>query len=96
MFGWTPRGLCHLAFCDGDESAKIAALQADWPAAGFVRDDTGAANLAARVFPTAPQAGRLHLLLKGTNFQVKVWEALLRIPPAYSSSWRIVVPNATS
>jgi AraC family transcriptional regulator of adaptative response/methylated-DNA-[protein]-cysteine methyltransferase len=26
--------------------------------------------------------GRLHLLLKGTNFQIKVWEALLKIPPA--------------
>lgn len=82
LFGWTPRGLCHLAFCDGDESAKIAALQADWPAAHFIHDKAGTAQLAARVFPTAPQAGRLHLLLRGTNFQVKVWEALLRIPPA--------------
>ncbi|MBI5108317.1 MAG: methylated-DNA--[protein]-cysteine S-methyltransferase [Rhodocyclales bacterium] len=82
LFGWTPRGLCHLAFCDGDEAAKLATLQADWPAANFVHDDVGAAQLAARVFPTTPQAGRLHLLLKGTNFQVKVWEALLRIPPA--------------
>jgi AraC family transcriptional regulator of adaptative response/methylated-DNA-[protein]-cysteine methyltransferase len=82
LFAWTPRGLCHLAFCDGDEAAQLAALQADWPAASLVHDAVGAAQLAARVFPTAPQAGRLHLLLKGTNFQVKVWEALLRIPPA--------------
>lgn len=82
LFGWTPRGLCHLAFCDGDEAAKLATLRADWPAANFIHDAGGAAQLAARVFPAAPQPGRLHLLLKGTNFQVKVWEALLRIPPA--------------
>lgn len=85
LFGWTPRGLCHLAFCDGDEVAKLATLatlRADWPAAKFLSDDAGAAQLAARVFPAAPQAGRLHLLLRGTNFQIKVWEALLRIPPA--------------
>lgn len=82
LLAWTPRGLCHLAFCDGDEATKLAALKADWPAANFRRDTAGAAQLAARVFPAAPQAGRLHLLLKGTNFQIKVWEALLRIPPA--------------
>lgn len=82
LFAWTPRGLCHLAFCDNDEAVQIAALKADWPAANFLHDDAGAAHLAARVFPTAPQAERLHLLLKGTNFQLKVWEALLRIPPA--------------
>jgi AraC family transcriptional regulator of adaptative response/methylated-DNA-[protein]-cysteine methyltransferase len=82
LFAWTPRGLCHLAFCDGDEAARIAALKADWPAASYAGDDAGAAQLAARVFPSAPQTGRLHLLLKGTNFQLKVWEALLRIPPA--------------
>ena len=34
-----------------------------------------------QVFPATPQPGRLHLLLRGTNFQLKVWEALLRLPP---------------
>ena len=82
LFGWTPRGLCHLAFCDDDAEAELAALKADWPAASFVLDNDGAVALATRVFPAVPQPGRMHLLLKGTNFQVKVWEALLRVPPA--------------
>jgi AraC family transcriptional regulator of adaptative response/methylated-DNA-[protein]-cysteine methyltransferase len=82
LFGWTPRGLCHLAFCDGDAAAGLAALQTDWPAANFVRDDAGATTLAGRVFPAVPVPGKLHLLLRGTNFQIKVWEALLKIPPA--------------
>lgn len=99
LFGWTPRGLCHLAFCDGNAGAMLDLLRRDWPAANFMRDDAGAKALATRVFPTAPQAGRLHLLLKGTNFQIKVWEALLQIPPAALVSYgqlagRLGRPNA--
>ena len=82
LFGWTPRGLCHLVFCDGDDDAGLATLRQDWPAANFVHDDAGAAELTIRIFPSAPTPGRLHLLLRGTNFQIKVWEALLKIPPA--------------
>lgn len=82
LFGWTARGICHLAFCDDDHEARIDALRDDWPAARPRRDDEAARALAARVFPAAPAPGRLHLLLRGTNFQIKVWEALLRTPPA--------------
>lgn len=82
LLGWTPRGLCHLAFCDGDEEVKLADLRRDWPAASFVGDDAGADDLATRIFPATPTPGKLHLLLRGTNFQIKVWEALLKIPPA--------------
>jgi AraC family transcriptional regulator of adaptative response/methylated-DNA-[protein]-cysteine methyltransferase len=78
LFAWTPRGLHHLAFIDGDIEAKLAALRQDWPAANFVRDEAGAVELATRIFPSTPAPGRLHLLLRGTNFQIKVWEALLR------------------
>jgi len=82
LFGWTARGVCHLAFCDADRAAQLDTLQRLWPAADFLRDDAAAAALAARVFPAAPAPGKLHLLLRGTNFQIKVWEALLKIPPA--------------
>jgi len=82
LFGWTSRGVCHLAFCDADRAAQVDTLQRLWPAADFIRDDAAAAALAARVFPAAPAPGKLHLLLRGTNFQIKVWEALLKIPPA--------------
>ena len=82
LLGWTARGVCHLAFCDDDHAAKLEILHKDWPAANFVRDDEAARALAARIFPAAPTPGKLHLLLRGTNFQIKVWEALLKIPPA--------------
>jgi AraC family transcriptional regulator of adaptative response/methylated-DNA-[protein]-cysteine methyltransferase len=87
LFGWTPRGLCHLAFMDDDADARLATLRRDWPAANFVGDDAGAVELATRIFPTTPTPGKLHLLLRGTNFQIKVWEALLKIPPATQVSY---------
>lgn len=79
LFGWTARGICHLAFGD-DPAAAVATLRRDWPAAELRRDDAAAQALAARVFTATPEPGRLHLLLRGTNFQIKVWEALLRVP----------------
>ena len=82
LFGWTGRGLCHLAFCDDDHATKLGILRKDWPAADLLRDVVAARVLAARIFPVAPAPGKLHLLLRGTNFQIKVWEALLKIPPA--------------
>lgn len=88
LLGWTSRGVCHLVFCDGDRDAQLALLETRWPAARRMHDDAGAEALAVRVFPSAPRPGRLHLVLKGTNFQIKVWEALLRIPPATLVSYR--------
>lgn len=76
LIAWTPRGVCHLAF-DDDERA----LCARWPAARMARDDGEAERLTTLIFPATPRPGALHLLLHGTNFQLKVWEALLTIPP---------------
>lgn len=58
-------------------------LKGRWPAARVVRDDEGTGDLAGRAFGplTGEEAGPpLPLHLKGTNFQVQVWKALLRIP----------------
>lgn len=82
LIGWTPRGICHLAFCGDDPAADEARLAACWPAAERVGDDATAAQLAARIFPTDAEPGRLHLVLRGTNFQIKVWEALVGVEPS--------------
>jgi AraC family transcriptional regulator of adaptative response/methylated-DNA-[protein]-cysteine methyltransferase len=81
LVGWTGRGICHLAFCSGNEPALLAELAGLWPRATLQRDDGEAAGMLARVFPATTPAAPLHLLLRGTNFQLKVWEALLRCPP---------------
>lgn len=87
LLGWTARGVCYFEFHDGEIGIKQRALQAHWPAARLVQDDAHAVRLSAQIFPAVPQPGKLHLVLRGTNFQLKVWEALLRIAPAQRVSY---------
>lgn len=79
LLGWTPRGICNLIFCDHDRDQKLRAFSEEWPAAKLVRDDEAVSRLCERIFSAGPETGKLHLLLRGTNFQIKVWEALLNI-----------------
>jgi AraC family transcriptional regulator of adaptative response/methylated-DNA-[protein]-cysteine methyltransferase len=74
----TERGVCALRFGDG-----LAEERARWPAAEFVRDDAATAEVAARAFA----GGAISLDLHGTNFQIRVWEALLRIPTGSVTSY---------
>lgn len=84
LLGEGPRGICYLGFIDDAGRAQgEAAFRRAWPAADYVRDDPAAAALAARVFQRArPEAGRpkLRTFVSGSAFQVRVWNALLRIP----------------
>jgi AraC family transcriptional regulator of adaptative response/methylated-DNA-[protein]-cysteine methyltransferase len=81
------RGITGLAFVEPDEAgAALEELSVPYARARFVEDDREIERLAARIFApltgkTATEAGPLRLFLSGTPFQLKVWEALLRIPP---------------
>ena len=79
----TPRGICHLAFTQPISRAEaLARLRHDWGGAELVADQAGTRLAAAKAFPppgSAPSPG-LALHVKGTNFQLKVWRALLEIP----------------
>ena len=83
----TERGICALRFVEAEgQAAALAALQVEWPGAQFVAAPQGTAVLVSRLFAGGDDGGRggerpFHLLLRGTNFQVQVWQALLRIPP---------------
>jgi AraC family transcriptional regulator of adaptative response/methylated-DNA-[protein]-cysteine methyltransferase len=84
LVGQSPRGICHFSFVDpGNLDAAFTALQADWPNARLHRDDSIAARLSARIFPKG-RNGRapapLRVLVHGTAFQVRVWQALLKVP----------------
>lgn len=79
----TARGICGLHFLDdGDWTAAVEQLHRQWPAATLREDPQATAPLMARIFASDPAGAKppLSLLVKGTNFQVKVWSALLRIP----------------
>lgn len=79
LIGWTPRGVCKLAFCDQSSDVLLMELQTEWLAANLRRDDKAAEKMSERIFNDKPGQGKLRLLLRGTNFQIKVWEALLNI-----------------
>ncbi len=78
----TDRGVCALSFVDDDAADAVEELHRHWPAAHLLEEPTVTAPMAARIFETLPTAGDpIPLLLKGTNYQIRVWEALLRVPP---------------
>ena len=65
----------------------VAELAAHWPEALLAPDNEHAEQLLRKIFPEKPTRGKIHLVLRGTNFQLQVWAALLRIPPANISTY---------
>lgn len=90
----TDRGICALHFvaAEGCEAA-LAGLRARWAEATLVERPAATQSLIDAIFAapreTAAQAGAplLPIFLRGTNFQIKVWEALLNIPSGYALSY---------
>ncbi|TPW27979.1 bifunctional helix-turn-helix domain-containing protein/methylated-DNA--[protein]-cysteine S-methyltransferase [Pararhizobium mangrovi] len=79
----TDRGLAGIAFCDGDEEeSAFEDMARRWPKAAYVRDDAKTAPYASRVFdPGRWRADEpLRVVMIGSDFQIRVWEALLDIP----------------
>lgn len=87
--GETERGICLLAFL-GDENADPAGAWLRFPKAEWSRDDRWAAERIAEVFvpPVSVRSGSpLRAWVRGSAFQVKVWRALLTIPPGALSTY---------
>jgi AraC family transcriptional regulator of adaptative response/methylated-DNA-[protein]-cysteine methyltransferase len=106
LIGVTDRGICGLSFVvDGDRAGAMTELESHWPGATFVEDSHGTQLTVRKVFAawsrgqplqTAAEGATdiaptpLSLLVRGTNFQVRVWEALLRIPPGAVATYEDV------
>ena len=91
LLGATERGVCWLSFVTGDETTAMEEFAREWQGARLVRDEARTASMVLRAFALdGPGAGPLPLLLKGTNFQIKVWEALLRVPFGCLVSYRAI------
>ncbi|KQS87965.1 MULTISPECIES: methylated-DNA--[protein]-cysteine S-methyltransferase [unclassified Rhizobium] len=79
----TDRGLAGLAFNDaGAEKASFEDMASRWPNAEFVEDSAATAGYAARIFDSRQWSAEepLRVVLIGSDFQVRVWESLLKIP----------------
>jgi AraC family transcriptional regulator of adaptative response/methylated-DNA-[protein]-cysteine methyltransferase len=77
----TPRGFCHLSFGDDERQEAPAALREIWARARLLRDDAVAARVVALLEPPGASRRRTPLALHvaGTNFQLRVWRALLEL-----------------
>jgi AraC family transcriptional regulator of adaptative response/methylated-DNA-[protein]-cysteine methyltransferase len=103
LIGTTERGICHLTFCGGadgfsgdspgrrrlDHASELRALQDRWPRARFEADGGESSALIERLFGStdSDRGDPFHLLVKGTNFQIQVWRALISIPPGCAVSY---------
>lgn len=83
IIGATERGITHLSFLQGSNRKEaVAELEAAWEQATVQPAKGSTDRLAKAIFHRTPgdQQEKLNVLVKGTNFQVKVWNALLEIP----------------
>jgi AraC family transcriptional regulator of adaptative response/methylated-DNA-[protein]-cysteine methyltransferase len=88
------RGVCGLHFLDGTDD-PAACLRRDWPRADLREDPAGTAAVATRIFPPLSMRPRapLALLVKGSNFQIKVWRALLALPFGAVATYRAIAES---
>lgn len=82
----TGRGICHLGFVQSTEGDALDVLTAAWKNARMIEDHKSTKPLVGQIFDASAR-GRLNLHLRGTNFQLKVWEALLQIPAGMATTY---------
>jgi AraC family transcriptional regulator, regulatory protein of adaptative response / methylated-DNA-[protein]-cysteine methyltransferase len=76
----TDRGICHLSFVQTSEGDALDDLVSDWKQATMIEDHRSTSPLVEPIFDLGYRGKPLSVHLRGTNFQLKVWEALLQIP----------------
>jgi AraC family transcriptional regulator of adaptative response/methylated-DNA-[protein]-cysteine methyltransferase len=83
MLARTDRGICGFYFVrNGNRHHIFSELKYSWKNAELVEDPDASRTLVKQIFNPSFAHGSvpLHLILNGTNFQIKVWEALIKIP----------------
>ncbi|WP_269930733.1 bifunctional helix-turn-helix domain-containing protein/methylated-DNA--[protein]-cysteine S-methyltransferase [Aminobacter sp. HY435] len=95
----TDRGLAGLSFNDaGEERAAFADMSGRWPNATYVEDMAATAPYAARIFdPSRWRADQpLRVVMIGTDFQLRVWDALLKIPMGRACTYSSIAADIGS
>lgn len=101
LIATTPRGICHLRFIEpGTETEAETELRTEWPQAPLILDPSSTEAIAHRLFTLNVPSTPLTVLVKGTNFQIQVWRALLTLPPGSLTTYKAIAqtiqkPTAT-
>jgi AraC family transcriptional regulator of adaptative response/methylated-DNA-[protein]-cysteine methyltransferase len=80
LIATTDRGICHLGFVQTSEGDAIDSLVTEWKQAKMIEDNRSTEIMLEPIFDLDYRGKPVGLHLRGTNFQLKVWEALLQIP----------------
>ncbi|MFN8672576.1 MAG: methylated-DNA--[protein]-cysteine S-methyltransferase [Candidatus Sericytochromatia bacterium] len=87
----TKRGLCGLGFViNNDYDKALNEIKEKWELSNFIENKENTKDIVNKIFYGELKKGKLNLLLKGTNFQIKVWEALLKIPEGILVSYQTI------
>ena len=92
LLGVTERGICWLSFLEEDEDTNnpLDSMKDHWNQSLFEENELLTRQWVDKIFYSGKktEAQKLHLFVKGTNFQVKVWQALLRIPSGHVTTYQ--------
>lgn len=80
LIGLTERGICHLSFVQNSRESALLNLKSRWSRATLQEDQHATGAMLAPIFSLGEHPTPIALFLSGTNFQLKVWEALLTVP----------------
>ena len=86
----TERGICGLSFItDNNVEQSMKDLKREWTGAEFIENANFTRDYMDKIFIPSSKGNRsrLNLFLKGTNFQIKVWQALLNIASEHVLSY---------
>lgn len=101
LIGVTERGICHLSFVESSEGGAVDELAAEWQKARMIENPRKTESFVEPIFNVGHHRDKpLQVYLRGTNFQIKVWEALLQIPSGRVSTYQQIAeqvgrPGAT-
>ncbi len=84
----TGKGICGLEFVTNVGSQDfLSRLTKNWSQANIIEDQPKVQSIGRQIFSRQTNGTPIPVLLKGTNFQIQVWKALIDIPPGYLSSY---------
>ena len=90
LIATTPRGVVSVVFTsEGGPDRAVESLRSQWAGATITENPSRTAEIADRIFDLVPATPTtpIRLLLRGTNFQINVWKALLKIPSGAVASY---------
>lgn len=101
LIGVTERGICWLSFLntDADPQSEMELMKTHWFNSIFHHNQEVTLSFVKTIFglsQSVDTAKKLHVFVKGTNFQLKVWEALLRIPLGEVTTYQTIATSINS